>query len=268
MEGSIIGNLKLVDSKIDFDPKGHDNYVYCDNTRGEVILEKTTITFKGSNSVIFLFGGSKKSYKFKAFLSSNTSIYIGLDALFHKAGNIHLMAGEGKHLIIGNESMVANDIWIRTGDAHPVYSTLTHQRINNAQNVVIGDHVWLAQECMVFKGAIIGSGAIFGARSIVTGKTYFSNTSYVGAPARMISEEGSVFFDKMESNFADAEKLEQYSVFESDKYIYRYDKRKYIVNKLLTDLENAQTAKEKIEIYKNMSKDKNRFAIDSTADIL
>lgn len=262
MEGKIIGNISLIDSKIDFPKDGENNYVICDNTYGDVVLEKSTLTFKGSNSVIYLVGGSKKSFKFKLFVGTGSSIYIGRDALFHKNGSVHITASEKCHVIVGSGTMVGNGVWIRTGDAHPVYSTKTFERVNHGKNVIIGDHVWLAQDCIVLKGTTIGSGAIIGARSLAS-KIYYSNTSYAGTPARMISEEGAVFFDKFEANLCSEEKLKAAEKFETDKFIFKYDKNENIIksfNKFFIENEDVE---KRIEYYKNMSKNKSRFAISS-----
>ena len=115
-------------------------------------------------------------------------------------------------------------------------------------------HKWkrieVAQDCLVFKGTIAGSGAIFGARSVLTGKTYLSNSSYAGQPAKMISEEGAVFFDKFEANLSTPERLAEYTYFESDKYIYQYSENDNIIPSMLDFLENEKDVLKRIEFFK------------------
>jgi acetyltransferase-like isoleucine patch superfamily enzyme len=73
-------------------------------------------------------------------------------------------------------------------DMHPIFDRASGQRLNPAQDIEIGDHVWLGTRVLVLKGARIGDGAIVGAGSIVSG-TIAPNTLSLGSPARVIRED-------------------------------------------------------------------------------
>ena len=61
-----------------------------------------------------------------------------------------------------------------------------------SNSVIIGDHIWLGQHCLILKGVFIGSGSIIGACSTVTAKSYQSNSIFAGSPPRLIRE--NIFF--------------------------------------------------------------------------
>lgn len=258
----VFGNLILKESNISWG-KGQNNYVFCDNTYGDVVLEKSTISFVGSNAVIYIMGGNKKSLKIKATLSPDSCIYIGHDSSFHKTATCHLATSEQANIVIGDDCMFSQDIWLRTSDAHPIYSVATKERLNYPKDILIGDHVWIGQEVMILKGSVVGSGSVLGARATLTNKQYFSNSSYAGTPARMISEEGAIFFDKTDLNAANKEKSKKFDKIDKDDFIFKYNKDTCIINDVLTFLKENKDPNVRIEYFKNLSKDKNRFALSS-----
>lgn len=69
---------------------------------------------------------------------------------------------------IGENCMFAHDIDIRCGDSHSIIDLKSRKRINYAQDIRIGDSVWLAAGVKILKSLTIGKGSIIGAGSIVT----------------------------------------------------------------------------------------------------
>lgn len=100
----------------------------------------------------------------------------------------HLAATEGRKILIGNDCMFSSDIEVRTGDSHSVLNALTGNRINHAEDVIIGDHVWLSAHVRVMKGAVVPSHSIVGNSAIVTHKLDKGNALYAGIPARYIKD--------------------------------------------------------------------------------
>ncbi len=76
--------------------------------------------------------------------------------------------GPGSVIEIGTDCMFAYDIDVRTGDSHSIIDPDTGLCINHAQNVTIGDQVWIAAHVSVLKGGSIGAGSVVGTRSVVT----------------------------------------------------------------------------------------------------
>lgn len=59
--------------------------------------------------------------------------------------------------------------------------------INKAYyGTVIGDHVWIGQDVLVNKNTYIPDHCVVGARSLVSGKNFYSHCVLAGVPARMV----------------------------------------------------------------------------------
>lgn len=81
--------------------------------------------------------------------------------------------------------MLSNHIIIRTSDSHPIYDVTTRKRLNSAKSVAIGEHVWIAPDTKIMKGAIIGNGCIVGSNTMVN-KSFPDNSLIVGMPAKIV----------------------------------------------------------------------------------
>ena len=253
-DNRVIGaeNLTMQNSDIRFNGTGNILVV----EKG-IKLVGSNIKFFASNSVIYLSSNSH-NYMLDITVHNNSAVFIGKNNYFN--GALHATVSEQKNLFIGDEGLFAFGIWIRTADAHLVYSTQTKQRVNPSKSVFIGDHVWVGQDAFVLKGSRVASGSIIGAASVCVGKHINSNESWAGNPARKICAD--VFWDETcVHNFTDRE-VSEHETFNSDKYIYSYSKEEYVsfdeIDKMLSSL---KTAGEKLEYIKklNSSKTKNRF---------
>ena len=152
-EGCVLKNVK-------FHIRGHNN---------TIIFEKDCVV--GNNCSFWMEG-------------NNILITIGAGTTF--THTVHFCAQEsGVSIRVGKDCMFSNNIIVRTSDSHPIYSLEDGTRINPAKNVIIGDHVWIAPNTKIMKGAIIGSGAVIGSDTMVT-KTIPENALAVGHPAVVV----------------------------------------------------------------------------------
>ena len=88
-------------------------------------------------------------------------------------------------VIIGEECMFANDVDIRTGDSHSVIEASSGRRINFAENVTIGRHVWIAAHTIILKGVTIGADSVVAAGAVVT-RSCEPGVILAGNPAQVI----------------------------------------------------------------------------------
>lgn len=91
---------------------------------------------------------------------------------------------EGGDIAVGEDCALSTDIFISTSDMHPAYDIQTGARINAAESIVIGNHIWVGTRAIILKGSNIGDGSIIGAASIVTGDIP-ANAMAAGSPARV-----------------------------------------------------------------------------------
>jgi len=81
--------------------------------------------------------------------------------------------------------MFFGEIEFRTGDSHSIIDNETKKRINMAQNIEVGNHVWIGARSIILKGVSIGNNSIIGTNSIVT-KNIPSHSVAAGIPAKVV----------------------------------------------------------------------------------
>jgi acetyltransferase-like isoleucine patch superfamily enzyme len=84
--------------------------------------------------------------------------------------------------------MFANDIDLRTGDSHSIIDSLSSERINYAQDINIGNHVWVASHVSILKGVHISDNSVVATRAVVTKSFQENNILIGGMPAKKIKE--------------------------------------------------------------------------------
>lgn len=132
------------------------------------------------------FGEGCKIGPFCSFWIEGDNIKINIGANCTFTNNIHINAQEDNMYInIGEDVMFSNHIIVRTSDSHPIYSMESNDRLNKAKPVIIGNHVWIAPNSEIMKGAIIGNGAIVGSQTTVN-NTIPENCLAVGRPAKIV----------------------------------------------------------------------------------
>jgi acetyltransferase-like isoleucine patch superfamily enzyme len=99
-----------------------------------------------------------------------------------------LAAVEGKSICIGSGCLFSYDIEIRTSDSHSIIDKTTSERLNYAQDVVIGDNVWVCAHARILKGAYVAAHSIIGNSSIVGSSCKDPYSIYAGIPAKKIKE--------------------------------------------------------------------------------
>ncbi|WP_447866509.1 acyltransferase [Rahnella bonaserana] len=99
---------------------------------------------------------------------------------------IKIQVAERGRVIIGNDCLFAN-AQIFNSDLHSIFCDETGVRLNDARDVLIGDRVWLATNCLILKGTQIGPDCVVGAAAVVNGK-YESNKIIAGNPAKVVKE--------------------------------------------------------------------------------
>ena len=94
---------------------------------------------------------------------------------------------EQASIALGDDCMLSADVVFQVSDGHPIFDRATGARINPAQDIRIGDHVWLGVGVRILKGADVGSGSVIGAESVVT-QSITANCIAAGVPARVVRE--------------------------------------------------------------------------------
>lgn len=102
-------------------------------------------------------------------------------------GGAALCYREAQAIILGDDCMLSNDVRLRTEDGHGIFDTASRERLNPAEPVVIGPHVWIGHGATVNKGTRIGRGAVLGTKALANG-TLEGHAIHAGVPARTLRE--------------------------------------------------------------------------------
>lgn len=188
---------------------------YCDDRGNKIIhgaanptAAKIAINFRGSHNTMIVSPQARISWLQVEFDCSNATLEIGphgkvpafmgwirlgQDATVRIGANVSttktctITAVEGATVTIGDDVMIASENELRTDDAHPIFDVTTGQRINPAQDITIGNHVWIAKRAVLLGGASIGDGSVLGFGSILKGRVP-NNCVAAGTPARVVRE--------------------------------------------------------------------------------
>jgi hypothetical protein len=98
------------------------------------------------------------------------------------------LEGEGASLVIGDDALIANGVWIRNYDMHAIHDLAGGAQINRPPcDTVLERHVWLGQDALLLHCERVGQGSIIGARALAKGFVP-RHVMVAGAPARVIRE--------------------------------------------------------------------------------
>jgi acetyltransferase-like isoleucine patch superfamily enzyme len=164
-------------------PKGKKNTVIL-GSQSKLV---GSINFNGQDNFVFFQGnspypiGSLIDIRFNS--NANT---LAVKEKFTSNGLLCVLNG-ATSITIGRDVMIAQNVSIYSTDMHAIISLDSGEVINSSSDVTIGDHVWLGKDVMITKGLNIGSGAIIGAKSLVT-KDIPNNTMAAGVPTKNIRD--------------------------------------------------------------------------------
>lgn len=168
--------------KADIQFKGGNNRLAVADSAN---LAEIKATFWGDNGVVRIGATTMKRspMRFEMKIGHESTIVVGQNV--GTDAKVLVCAVEGADVTLGDDIMFAAGIEVRTDDTHAIYDSVTGERINVAQSITIGEHVWIAKHAVIMGGVSVGSGSVIGFRSIVT-RSLPNNCVAVGAPARVV----------------------------------------------------------------------------------
>lgn len=164
--------------------------VYGDNNTVEIgegcVVKNVRFYIRGSGHRIQIENGVRFHHGAQIWMEDHDgTLSIGEKTTFE---DVHLAVTEpGSTLTIGKECMFAYDIDVRTGDSHSILDA-EGKRINYAQDVAIGDRVWVAAHSLIMKGVIIREDSIVAGGAVVTRPFDQPGVILGGNPAKIIKE--------------------------------------------------------------------------------
>ncbi len=178
-----INTIDCITKKVIFDINGDNNIIFVDRNTS---LNKVTFFIRGSGHKVYI--GKNCTFNQGTIIwveDNNCTLFIGDNT---SVENAHIALTEPySKILIGSDCMLAYDIDIRTGDSHSIIDIETEQRINNAKDIEIKNHVWIAAHARILKGVTIEENSIVATGSIVT-KSVESNAIVAGSPAKVVKK--------------------------------------------------------------------------------
>ncbi|GAB2544745.1 acyltransferase [Spirosoma aerophilum] len=169
--------------RVRIDIKGNNNVVEVEEG---AFLTNMKIYIRGDNHRLSIGPFCKVKGGCMWFEDNNGQITIGERTTVEEA---HLAVTEpNKSIKIGADCMLSAGIDIRTGDSHSIVDAETRKRINYAQNISIGDHVWIGLNAVILKGVTIGHNSIVSTNALVT-KSIPSHVIAAGIPAKVVKTD-------------------------------------------------------------------------------
>jgi len=172
-------------TSVTFDIKGNQNRIVI---RKNCFMNDVFFYIRGDNHEIIIGEECRFSRGGNLwFEDHNGSLVIGDQSTFE---DVHIAVTEPESKVtIGKNCMFAYDIDVRTGDSHSIISLENNKRINYAQDVIIGNHVWIAAHCTLLKGVTIPDNTIVATGSIVNKPFQESGVIIAGNPAQIVTEK-------------------------------------------------------------------------------
>lgn len=159
--------------------RGDNNRIFCHK---HSTLLNVKIEINGNNHLVNIAPGAYLSGTHIVLEDNGCILTIGDNTFI---GPSHLaLTEDGSSLTIGRDCMISSNVQIRTGDSHAIYNSEGH-RINYAENVNIGDMVWLGEGARVLKGVILKDNIIVSTGAVVT-KSFDENVLIGGVPAKIL----------------------------------------------------------------------------------
>jgi acetyltransferase-like isoleucine patch superfamily enzyme len=176
----VISESALVDN-MDHRFQGEDNEIVISN---DTKVKDTHIYIGGKGNKLILEKGCNIIGECWFYLESeNCEVRIGE---YTTIGSVEFAVFERNNkIIIGRDCLFARGITIRTSDSHSIIDLANNKRINQAQDVKIGNHVWVCTNVHILKGVTIGTNSVIALGSTVT-HDLPDNCVAGGSPAEVI----------------------------------------------------------------------------------
>jgi acetyltransferase-like isoleucine patch superfamily enzyme len=146
-------------------------------------VEGTIIEIKGRGCGVYIGPESRLRRGHVKVCGSNCHVVFGAKGSWESGV---ILCSQDSHILIGNDFMFSNGIFLRTDDGgHGIFDRTTKECVNTSRSIYICPRVWIGNGARVNKGAYIGEGCILGGGSVASGSLE-PHSIYAGVPARKI----------------------------------------------------------------------------------
>lgn len=220
---------------------------------GDFSNKKITIQFPSDNGVCII--GDKGNYSGRIRVGYNCLVLIGNGVTC--TSPCEIFTAEGSKVIIGDDCMIASSNEIRAEDSHAIYDVETGNRLNKSRDILIGEHVWIANRACVLSGSVINYGCTVAHSAVVKGR-FKNNCILSGIPARCAKRDA--IWERV--NIAFSEPWVRENIH--DQKLYH---TKHLYNKTDDCIEKVVVGRGVKDLYKKYADILDRFNIQEVLDI-
>lgn len=191
--------------------------LYIDEGNGKIIIRDAFVRFRikkfqnakiklsdnliinshlgGTSRIVFTLGQNSTLEINGEFIIGNGVKLALSDNSFLSFGGRELESGSGitadsiimcyKNIKIGKDFLCAWGVFISDSDWHTI-----ENQVHNA-DILIGNHVWIANNSTILKGSIISDNSIIASQSKIINKSYPPNSLIAGIPAKVMRSNTS-----------------------------------------------------------------------------
>ena len=172
---------------------------------GKVHKKGLQITIRGNNNTIII-GDNCRLWDLNIYLAGDNNTLILADrasflgtSSITQLGNSTVQIGEktgirgcniiskDANITIGDNCMFSYGITLRNNDIHKIFDITTQSILNHPRDIRIANHVWIAPNATILKGATIHDNSIIGANAVIT-KECPQNSIMAGNPAKIVKQ--------------------------------------------------------------------------------
>lgn len=168
-----------------------------------IVKKKGAQIVKHGVSVVGYKTFSKSKLETRLLVAEGATLELGADVVIGYGADIEVFKGAilsigehtgtnlcttiicGERIEIGKNTMLGRHVTIRDNNGGHY---MNRSGYKNSRPVIIGDKVWLTEQCTIMPGVTIGDSAIVGALSYVVGPVK-KNTVVSGNPAQVVDED-------------------------------------------------------------------------------
>lgn len=148
------------------------------------LIIDTSINIAGTDNAVYSYEGAEihnahivvKGHGLKLIIKENATLGYGCWIV---------IMGNNQHLIIGKNSMIADEVDIWASDTHPIVDKVSSSIINPSGSIDLEEHVWIGKKTTILKNVRIGKDSVIGMGSVVT-KDIPPGSIAVGNPAHIV----------------------------------------------------------------------------------
>ena len=167
---------------------GNDNLI---DIEFPIRFQNVLIGMEEHNNQFKIKNSKHKVRDARIFIAGGGIIKIGKNSQLKNRG-LHIVVNNGykknPKLIMGDNVYIAKDAIIRASDGHTLIDAITKKALNEPEDIIIGNNVWITSRCTILKGTQIPNNCIIGACSLVNKKFTEENVIIAGSPAKIIKK--------------------------------------------------------------------------------